>query len=279
MNSTTGKTILVTGASGGMGQSVCHLLTEKGSLVYGLDIRKPDDEINLTFVQADLTDSVSIQTAYDTIQKETDQLDAIVHLAGKYDLNSLVEMSEEDFTGIFDRNVFSVFRVNKTFLPMMTRPGKIIITTSELAPLDPLPFTGIYGITKTALEKYCHSLRLELQLLGHKVIEVRPGAINTNLLNDSQVRLKHFTDHTELYQVSGKNFKEIVDKVESRHIQPEAIAQLILRILTADNPKYIYNINRNMLLRLYNMAPDRIQAKAIKKILLKGVNNGSDSTT
>ena len=274
MKSDMGKTIVATGASGGMGLAVCRLLTEKGYQVFGLDIRKPDKKINWTFVQADLTNLNSVEAAKETIQYQTKQIDAIVHLAGKYDLNSLVEMSEEDFTGIFDRNVFSVYRVNKVFLPMLKQPGKILITTSELAPLDPLPFTGIYGITKTALEKYCHSLRMELQLLDHQVIEIRPGAIKTKLLNESQEKLEQFTKNTQLYQFSGKNFKEIVDKVEARHISAEAIAQLVFRILTANHPKLVYNINRNKLLLLYNLVPDRIQAKAIKKILLKGVSHG-----
>ncbi|MBO4835352.1 MAG: SDR family NAD(P)-dependent oxidoreductase, partial [Lachnospiraceae bacterium] len=260
-------------ASGGMGLAVCHLLTEKGYQVFGLDIREPNVKVNWTFVQADLTDMKSVEAAKEFIQSQTDQIDAIVHLAGKYDLNSLVEMSEEDFTGIFDRNVFSVYRVNKVFLPMLKQPGKILITTSELAPLDPLPFTGIYGITKSALEKYCHSLRMELQLLDHQVVEIRPGAIKTNLLNDSQEKLEQFTENTKLYQFSGKNFKEIVDKVEARHISAEAIAQLVWKILTTAHPKFVYNINRNKLLLLYNLAPDRIQAKAIKKILLKGVKH------
>ena len=273
MKDNMGKTILVTGAAGGMGLAVCRLLDEKGYQVYGLDIREPDAKVNWIFVQADLTDMRSVEAAKDLIQGQTDQIDAIVHLAGKYDLNSLVEMSEEDFTGIFDRNVFSVYRVNKVFLPMLKKPGRILITTSELAPLDPLPFTGIYGITKTALEKYCHSLRMELQLLDHQVIELRPGAIKTKLLNDSQEKLEQFTKNTQLYQFSGKNFKEIVDKVEARHISAEAIAQLVWKILTASRPKFVYNINRNKLLLLYNLAPDRIQAKAIKMILLKGVGH------
>ena len=274
MKTDTGKTIVVTGASGGMGLAVCRLLTEKGYQVFGLDIREPDTKINWTFVQSDLTNLNSVEAAKETIQYQTTQIDAIVHLAGKYELNSLVEMSEADFTGIFDRNVFSVYRVNKVFLSMLKQPGKILITTSELAPLDPLPFTGIYGITKTALEKYCHSLRMELQLLDHQVIEIRPGAIKTKLLNDSQEKLEQFTKNTQLFQFSGKNFKEIVDKVEARHISAEAIAQLVLKILTAKHPKFVYNINRNKLLLLYNLAPDRIQAKAIKKILLKGVSHG-----
>ena len=74
--------------------------------------------------------------------------------AGVYMLDSLVEMETESFKKIFDINVNGVFLVNKIFLPLLKKDSRILITTSELAPLDPLPFTGIYAITKSALDKY-----------------------------------------------------------------------------------------------------------------------------
>ena len=60
----------------------------------------------------------------------------------------------------FKINLGGVFLVNKILLPLLEKGSKIVITTSELAPLDPLPFTGIYAVTKAALEKYAFSLPL-----------------------------------------------------------------------------------------------------------------------
>ena len=90
-------------------------------------------------------------------------------------LDSLIEMSDSDFERIFKINLFGAFYINKTFMPLLKRGGRIIMTTSELAPLDPLPFTGIYAITKSALDKYAYSLRMELQLLGICVSVIRAG--------------------------------------------------------------------------------------------------------
>ena len=69
----------------------------------------------------------------------------------------------------FDVNVLGAYLINKTFLPLLSANSRIIITTSELAPIDTLPFTGIYAVTKTALDKYAFSLKMELQLLDIKV--------------------------------------------------------------------------------------------------------------
>ena len=140
-------------------------------------------------------------------------------------------------------------------------------TMGFLAPLDPLPFTGIYGITKTTLEKYAFSLRQETQLLDIPVSVIRPGAVKTGLLNISNVALERFGKNTKLYVESANNFQGIVDSVEARHIPAEKIAELALDALESKKPKYIYNINRNPLLLLMNMLPAKMQVFAIGLIL------------
>lgn len=79
-------------------------------------------------------------------------------LRGVYILDSLVKIKSEEFYKIFQINVFSAFLINKTFISMLKKKSRIIITTNELAPLDPLPFTGLYGVSKKALDKYAYSL-------------------------------------------------------------------------------------------------------------------------
>lgn len=149
----------------------------------------------------------------------------------------------------------------------MIHGGRIIIITSELAPLDPLPFTGIYAITKAALERYAFSLRMELNLLNISLSVIRPGAIKTGLLNDSTNALESFCNSTQIYQCNSKKFKHIVDSVESRNVAPKKVAGIVLKALESRRPKYVYNINRNILLRLLNILPDAMQVAIIKKIL------------
>ena len=149
----------------------------------------------------------------------------------------------------------------------MTRGSRIIITTSELAPLDPLPFTGIYAITKSTLEKYAYSLRMELQLLGISVSVIRPGAVDTGMLGASTTALDRFITDTEHYSCNAERFKKIVESVETRKIAPEKLAKLVAKPIKAKNPKYIYKINRNPLLLILNILPQKLQTKIIKAIL------------
>lgn len=263
------KNVLITGGSGGIGFATAKYLINQGYDVFALDIKPSNDFEHFHFIQTDLRSTQSVEDAFNYFKKDGIQLDAIIHLAGIYDLNSLVEMSEEDFVRSYDINLFGVYRVNKTFLPLLKEKSKIIITTSELATQDPLPFTGIYGITKAALDKYAYSLRMELQLLGHQVIVIRPGAIDTGLLDISVAKLKDFKQNTVIFKEHATKFDEIVNSVESKKIPPEKLAKLIGKILSKKKNKFVYKINRNFLLRVLNCLPDRFQTWVIKKILTK----------
>ena len=261
------KYVIVTGAFGGMGYAAVEEFRKNGYYVFALDRSVRDVGEAVMPIQVDLTNPEEIESAYTRIREVTDKVYAIAHFAGMYNLDSLVEMSEESFTRIFDVNVFSVYRVNKTFLPLLSHGSRILITTSELAPLDPLPFTGIYAVTKTALDRYAYSLRMELQLLGISVAVLRPGAVKTGMLVVSTAALDRFCERTELYSCNAKRFKSIVEGVEARNVMPEKVGNLALKILEAKRPKHVYKINRNPLLLLLNVLPPRLATFIIKMVL------------
>lgn len=261
------RTIIVTGAWGGMGRKTVELLKAQGFCVIALDKTVGPAEENVVPLQVDITDAQSVQRALETVKTITDELYAIVHFAGIYLLDSLVEIEAEQFARAFQVNVGGAFLVNKTFLPLLKRGSRIILTTSELAPLDPLPFTGIYAVTKGALDKYAYSLRMELQLLGISVSVIRAGAVDTGMLRVSTDALDRFCAHTELYPCNAARFQRIVASVEAKRIPPEKIARKTLKILQKKHPKFAYPINRNPLLRLLNALPNRLQFWIIRQIL------------
>lgn len=261
------KYILVTGACGGMGRKTAALLAQQGYGVIALDKNPCQMGEGIIPLQADLTDESSVKEAFRAVASITDSLYAIVHFAGIYMLDSLVEMESEAFEKIFRINLGGVFLINKLFLPLLKRGSRILITTSELAPLDPLPFTGIYAVTKGALEKYAYSLRMELQLLGIPISVLRAGAVNTGMLGISTTALERFCSSTKLYTCNADRFQRIVNKVEARHIPPERIAGKVGKILKKRNPGFAYAINRNPLLLLLNLLPKRLQLWAIRLVL------------
>lgn len=262
--------VIVTGAYGGIGRSVVSRLSNSGFKVFALD-KKVEESMdnNIYPVECNIEDIESIKNAFNIINSITDSIYAIMHFAGVYYLDSLIEIEQERFERIFRINVFGVYLINKTFIPLLHDNSRILITTSELAPLDPLPFTGIYGITKTTLDKYSYSLRMELQLKNIWVSVIRPGAVKTKLLDDSTSELDKFCEKTSMYNISSNNFRDIVNKVEAKNITPDRLSKLVLKVINKKKPKFNYNINRNKLLILLNILPKSLRFKIIKKILNK----------
>lgn len=261
------KYIIVTGAYGGMGRKTVELLKKQGFCVIAIDKTTGAAEDNVIPLQVDITDAESVKGAFEKVKKVTDELYAIVHFAGIYMLDSLVEIGSDRFARAFQVNLFGAFLVNKTFLPLLKSGSRIVIMTSELAPLDPLPFTGIYAVTKGALDKYAYSLRMELQLLGIYVSVIRAGAVDTGMLSVSTESLDRFCANTKRYSCNAERFKNIVASVEAKRIPPEKIALKTQKILKEKTPKFAYSINRNPLLLLLNALPKRLQFWAIRQVL------------
>ena len=139
--------VLITGAYGGMGRATARAFAEKGFCVFALDKTVQEAEENIFPIATDVTRAESVEAAFAQVKAATDTLAAVIHFAGVYRLDSLVEMENEDFENIFKINLGGAFLVNKIFLPLLSPGARIIITTSELAPLDPLPFTGAFKMS------------------------------------------------------------------------------------------------------------------------------------
>lgn len=263
------KYVIVTGASGGMGRATILKLLSEGYFVIGLDIINNDDVKNYKYQQfkCDITNELEVISVFNQVRTITDRIDGIINLAGKYTMNSLVEIDYNKFEEIFKINFFSCYLINKIFLPLLAKGSRIITITSELAPLNPLPFTGIYAITKSTLDKYCYSLRMELQLLGIDVSVIRAGAVKTNMLNASTKSLEEFCHSTKIYDYNANKFKQIVDKIETKNIPPEKLAKKVAKVLNSKKTKFAYKINANFYLRLLNIMPKKFQFWVIKKIL------------
>ena len=261
------KNVVIIGAYGGMGRAVTDAMASAGYRVFALDKNVGEERENIIPIKVDVTSRQSVEDAKNKVLEYTDSIYAILNFAGVYMLDSLVEMSEEDIHKIFNINLFGAYLVNKAFAHMIVRGGRIIITTSELAPLDPLPFTGVYAISKAALDKYAYSLAMELQLLDIKVSVLRAGAVDTGMISASTEALDRFCNQTKVYSCNAKRFKKIVDSVEARRIPPEKIAKKVQKILSRKHPRFAYSINRNPLLLILDAMPKPFQLWVIKNIL------------
>jgi len=261
------KTVLLIGAGGGMGSACARMFLKNGVRVLGMDrpgAAMPEGVVPLF---ADLTEADAVKAAFDAAKQQAERIDAIVYMAGIYEADSLVEIEEARMRRIFEINVFGAYRVIRAFQPLLHDGSRVVIVTSELADLDPLPFTGLYGITKGTLDRFAFSLAMELQLLGISVSVIRPGAVETPLLNGSVKSIEAFTKRTKLYPDVAEKFLRVTNAVEAKAVQPEAIAKKVNHALKAKRPRFAYSLNRNPLLRLYGILPKRLKLFFIKAFL------------
>ena len=259
--------VLITGASGGIGRAVTEYLAEKGVTVYALDVKECQFKDNVTFLKVDLTDDTSIESVKTFFEKSSVKLDAIINVAGIFVIDSFIEIDNNTLKKIFDVNLFAIIRLNKLLHPYLNKDGRIIVTTSEVAPLDPMPFNGIYNTTKTALDCYAQALRQELNLIGQKVITIRPGAFNTNLSRGSLTLTKELSEKTVLYKNQSGKFYNLVKRFMGKPSNPQKIAPLYYKALTSKRPKLIYKKHTNPLLKLLNILPKRLQCAIVKGLL------------
>lgn len=259
--------IFVTGASGGIGYSVVSRLVKQGIKVYATDNTEREMPEGVTFYRADITSEDDIIAISDKLAEDGITLDAIINIAGIFAIGSYIETDAETLRRIFEINYFGAVLVNKTLHKLLKPDGRIIITTSEVAPLVPLPFNSLYSVSKTALDSYADGLRQELNLLGQKVITVRPGAFDTDLSRGSLDKTEGLAESTELYRSQSAKFYKIVKFFIGKPEHPDKLAPLYYKALTAKRPRYTYAMNRNPLLILMSILPKSLQCFIIKKLL------------
>lgn len=257
-------TVLLTGAASGIGKAVADTLLGKGYTVYGIDIRAPQEDGGMVAFTGDITREEDMQRIKNALQEKGVELDWILHFAGVHTMASFIEEEFQKLKRLLEINLTGAMLVNKTFYPLLKKDGKILITTSEVAPLDPLPFNGVYSVSKTALDAYAQALRQELNLLGQRVVTLRPGAIETPLSRGNVAATERLCESTELYKRESKSFCKIVKKFTGTPMPAEKLAALVYKITRKKKPKCVYAKHRNLGLWLLDKLSLSWQCKIVK---------------
>lgn len=180
--SLTGKIILVTGASSGIGRATSKRLLKKGAKVLGL-CRNTSELINgVKPIQCDLADADAINTAFTDILK----LDVIINNAGFALLSRISDGNPADWEAMWRVNVQALTICCQKALPLLPENAGQIINISSMSGHRVPPSGGFYPPTKFAVRAVTDALRSELRADGKKtrVTAVSPGFVDTPLLNN-----------------------------------------------------------------------------------------------
>ncbi|MEY4101960.1 MAG: hypothetical protein RIR88_94 [Actinomycetota bacterium] len=205
----SGKVFAVTGAGNGIAREVTLQLLAAGARVAGLDMNDKGlaETTQLAGASADrltthvvnITDRQAVATLPATIIKEHGQLDALLNIAGI--IQPFVTVNELEFDAI-DRvinvNLNGVINTVKAFLPeLLKRPEAYILNVSSMGGYAPVPGQSIYGATKAAVKLLTEALHSELKSTNVHVSAIYPGAIATNIAQNSGMAMPANVDAAE----------------------------------------------------------------------------------
>lgn len=248
------KIALVTGAGTGLGYVTARKLSEKGWKVYGTIIpsQSPEEltKVGCTPVVVDITDRRSVEAAYKHIAKEvgSDGLAALVNVAGVAGIaGGVIEgVSEDKIKALFDVNVFGTLRTIQVFLPLLRKYGPArIVNVASSGVRVPTAFSGIYAISKYAVEGITNSLRYEMPIFGIQVTSIEPGAMETPMTANSAQNMartwgsmpKNVRD--DYYAKLNPSLEYMNNMIKNAN-KPEIVADVIINALYARKMKIRY---------------------------------------
>jgi len=275
MESIKGKTVLVTGASSGIGKSTVELLLQAGAKVYAasrrMEMMKDLETLGAVLLQMDVTDDESIQAGLKKIFDKEGSVDILINNAGYGSYGAIEDVPVDEGRRQFEVNIFGLARLTQLVLPGMRKNsyGKIV-NISSIGGKIYTPFGGWYHATKHALEGFSDSLRLEIKDFGIDTIIIEPGGIATNWGAIAAANLKK-TSGGGAYALRANKTIEGMEKLYSGNqlSGPEVIAKVILKSVTARRPKTRYSAGSmsGVALFMRRLLSDRMFDKMIQTMM------------
>lgn len=251
------RSVVVTGASTGIGHATAKLLLDKGFRVFG-SVRKQTDadrlkgELgpNFTALLFDITDEAAVLAAAREVRAQLagETLAGLVNNAGIAVAGPVLELAADQFRRQFDVNVIGPIIATQAFGPLLGSdpslkgPKGRVVMISSVAGKNGNPFTPAYSASKHALEGLSESLRRELMLFGIDVIIIAPGPVRTPIWGKGQEAVDTENYRNSPYQPALQKVGAYMKHLDSIGLPPETIAARVFDALTLPHPKVRYQI-------------------------------------
>lgn len=267
------RSVLITGASTGIGRATALRLDAEGWRVFA-GVRREEDaqalrkvaSARLTPLQLDITDPEQIARASEQIAEALGEagLDGLVNNAGIIVLAPLETLPIEEFRHQIEVNLIGHVAVTQALLPSLRLNGGRIVFISSIGGQISYPFGAAYHASKFGVEAAADCLRQEVARWGIGVSVVEPGAIDTPIWERGEKAVdamaaggppayaRYYADTVDRMLAFGK-------KVQARANPPEAVAKVIARALSARRPRrrYLVGLDAHLQVRAHQLVPAR----------------------
>jgi short-subunit dehydrogenase len=268
------KTVVITGASIGIGKATAILFAQKGWNVVA-SMRSPEKEQdlrqypNIELAKLDITDEANIHAFTEGVIKTYGKIDVLINNAGLGVFGVFEGATMEQIFNQFNTNVFGTMRMIKSFLPhfRQQKQGVIVNISSGVGKIG-VPYQSLYNATKFSLEGFTEALQYELEPLGIHVKLVLPGNIKTNFFNALIT-----TDVSQLpdYQRNQELALGSLVEMNQKGTTPQDVAEVIFKSATdgSNRLRYLAGSDVKLFLRLRSLLPDGLFFKIIKSQIKK----------
>jgi NAD(P)-dependent dehydrogenase (short-subunit alcohol dehydrogenase family) len=238
------KTILITGTSSGFGRHTAATLAHAGHRVFASmrDIagrnRPHADALcakGIEVVELDVTDDASVDRGVKSVLAQGGQLDVLINNAGIGSLNVSEAFTTNQLRELFEVNIFGIQRLLRAALPFFrSRHEGLVVNIGSILGRVTIPFFGLYGASKFALEAITETYRYELSRFGIDVVLVQPSSYPTAIFASAQqpADADRIAAYGELGGIPTKIGQTIADSFKGEnapnpHEVAEAIAKLV----------------------------------------------------
>ena len=274
------KSVVVTGASTGIGWGCVKVLIKKGFRVFG-SVRKQADadrlskEFGKNFVALlfDVTDAAAVRKGAEQVAAAlgNETLSGLVNNAGIAIAGPLLYLDVDEFRQQLEVNLTGQLIATQAFAPLLGadvsrsgKPGRIVMIGS-VGGRNANPFMGPYSASKFGLEGFSESLRRELMIFGIDVIVVAPGAVATPIWDKAdQVDVSRYANTP--YTASLAKVKEVMIAMGRKGFPPEKIGTAVWKALTLAKPKVHYTVTPD---RLQNFIVTTLPKRTVDGIVAK----------
>ncbi|MEM9218237.1 MAG: oxidoreductase [Cyanobacteria bacterium P01_F01_bin.150] len=245
------KTVLITGASSGIGKATAKMLIAEGYTVYAaarrLEKMKDLRILGGIPIKMDITQEDDVVSAIEQIKQNHGGVDILINSAGIASFGAIEDISLDDARYLFEVNLFGLARLTQLVLPYMRqkRAGKII-NISSMAGKIYAPLGAWYHASKHALEGWSDCLRLETKAFNIDVIIIEPGAINTKLSDAfTKPMLEQSSQgaYEDIAQTLAKTARNTYDEPRVNS-SPAVVAETITKSIRTKRPETRYHVGK-----------------------------------
>lgn len=265
------RTILITGASAGIGRHAALHLARLGHRVIATARRLPplDDlaveaaGLPLETLMLDVTSPESIEAARAEVDRRTGGrgVDVLINNAGFGQFGPLELVGDAELRRQFETNVFGLLAVTRAFVPRMRERGSgRVVNVSSIGGRLTFPFAGAYHASKYAVEAMSDALRKELGLFGIEVVLIEPGPVQTEFAGTAVRSVDAMREDYGPYGMMFDRIEMVRKQSDLISVGPEETSRAIQRAVQARRPRarYVVPGRMSLLLLFFAMLPARL---------------------